>query len=478
MRMRKQHKGYTLIEIVFALVLMSFVLILATAMVNLTTKGFLGTNTQVTLVREDSEFAAKLNETIQESTSSFTVPKQSFIEEKLTSGWNYLGLMNNVHIPETCSRTGKEIASAQALVYIEYVGTTAPASVPEDCNLLNNVDGYFIQKILGHAFTDSNGLNYEYSLVFQPTNPVNTAAQTLIYEFNSTITDADGNLVGSGTGIDIDTMLNALNSVQVVYKGSEVNPAVALAFRSDFLPTYSVGMINTNKPAATIVMVLDVSGSMGSGFSGTTRIQALKDTASDFVEKLSANDKINIIIVPFSSYAGYRLSNPQWSYNAYSELDALRNRINGLNANGNTNVGDGLRRAYYEIQNLQDAGTEMGSIFMLLMTDGEMNTASRTRDGGNYYMGADIAPPKTSTTYSYARQYTTIWGQKIVDEYTPTNYLISLCGGMTNADKAVLEPIFNTTAFDVDNLIDFQETFEQINQNINDIMWAFEGPKL
>lgn len=478
MRMRKKHKGYTLIELVFALVLMSFVLILATAMVNLTTKGFLGTNTQVTLVREDSEFAAKLNETIQESTSSFTVPKQSFIEEKLTSGWNYLGLMDNVHIPEACSRTGKEIASAQALVYIEYVGTTAPASVPEDCNLLNNVDGYFIQKILGHAFTDSNGLNYEYSLVFQPTDPVNTATQTLIYEFNSTITDADGNLVGSGTGIDIDTMLNALNAVQVVYKGSEVNPAVALAFRSDFLPTYSVGMINTNKPAATIVMVLDVSGSMGHEFSSTTRIQALKDTATDFVEKLSANDKINIIIVPFSSYTGYRLSNPQWSYNAYSELDALKNRIRELKASGNTNVGDGLRRAYYEIQNLQNTGTEMGSIFMLLMTDGEMNTASRTRDGRNYYMGADIVPPKTSTTTSYARQYTTIWGQKIVDEYTTTNYLISLCGGMTNADKAVLEPIFNTTAFDVDNLTDFQETFEQINQNINNIMWAFEGPKL
>lgn len=494
--MRKFHmrRGMTLVETCIALVLMSFVVLIAVNLLGLTTRGFWGTNLQITMAQEDSAFAAQLNETIQESTTAFTVPKSSFTEEKLTAGWHYLGLMDHVNIPANCSRTGREISSAQALVYISYMGTTAPASVPDDCNLLSNADGYFCQKILGHAFTDPDGLNYDYSLVFKPTSPVNTAAQSIIYDFTSNITDASGNLVGSGTGIDIDTMLNALNSIQVVYKGSTSNPAVALAFRPDFMPTYSVGMINTEKPAATIAIVLDLSDSMNSRFNGTpqTRVAALKEAATSFVEQLSVNDRVNVILIPFSTWAarGSNYSSGRtpsyFVYNACNDKDELIAAINSLRGSGMTNVGDGLRVAYYQLEQLKNSGATMGSEFVILMTDGLMNTISVNRSTGglnysNFYTGSAIPPPArieglfyNEVVYDYMR----LWANKIISEHHTTNYLISLDGGMSGSDKVALESVFGTTAFDVTSLTEFNETFDQINTNINEVMWAFEGPRL
>ena len=264
-----------MVELVIALLLMSFIVFLTGSLVNLGSKGFVGTETTLNIIREETAFASKLNEAIQKSTVSFTVPEESFNDtNKLTQGWNYLGVMDDVRIPAAASRTGKEIDSAQALVYIEYVGDDAPVRVPSDCNVIHNADGYFLQKIIAHAFTDSFGVEYSYTLKFEPTDPTNAAAQSIIYKFSSDASK-DGAPVGSGTDLDIDSMLTCLNAIQIVYKGSESNPAVALAFRGDFLPTWSAQQASTSKPAATVVMVLDTSGSMNSGFSDTTRANAL-----------------------------------------------------------------------------------------------------------------------------------------------------------------------------------------------------------
>jgi hypothetical protein len=423
-----------------------------------------------------------LNETIQKSTVAFTVPEQSFNDtSKLTAYWNYLGLMDNVRIPASCSRTGSEISSAQALVYIEYVGTSAPTNIPADCNLLSNADGYFYQKILGHAFTDAQGVTHTYSLKFQPTNPVNTAAQTIIYEFSSNLTDASGDPVGTGSDIEIDTMLNCLNSIQVVYKGSASNPGVALAFRSDFMPTWAATQAATTKPAATVVMVLDTSGSMSSRFSGTKRINALKSNAISLAEALSTNDKINIIIVPFGDYAGYS-NRGDFTYNASTDKDALIRRINGLRASGSTNLGDGMRVAYHELNNLINSGVNTGSLFLIMMTDGEMNECSREYRNGPYYMGTALEPPFHNESGAYtikAREYASIWGQKWISDFTLSKtWLLSLSNGMSAADKAVLEGIFGTEAIDVNSLTDFQTVFEEIGTNIDEVIWAFEGPNL
>lgn len=434
--------------------------------------------------------------------------------------------MKDVHIPAFCSRTGEEIDSAPALVYIEYIGDNAPATIPADANLLHTSDGYFLQYVMAHSFTDREGVKHEYSLTFYPTDPKQAAAQTITYEFVTSVTDPKGASLGGGTGIDIDTMLSALNAIQVVYKGSTENPAVALSFRSDFLPTYSVDVMQNNQPSATVTLVLDLSGSMSERFGADTRLAALQKAAISFVEELSKNDKVNICLIPFSNYGtnpmNYISGTPRkYVYNASDDKDELIYTIQDLYSVGGTNVGDGLRRAYYELKSLESSGTEMGSNFLILMTDGAMNQWSINRYYGgeilDFYRGSAIMPPYVgyfsgrqspqyvesgewftynntihhavdTSWYFYSaedaancgpRAYMRMWADEIVRRFNSKTYLISMCDGMSGGDLAALKEAFNTDeVFDVNSLTDFENTFDQINQNINEVMWAFEGPRI
>ena len=489
----KRRNAFTLVELAIAMVLMTFVLFLAGSLMNMGSISFTGSELYQSLVREDSAFAAKLNNAIQESTVSFTVPKNSFNDtSKLTAGWNYLGLMDNVHIPKGASRTGKEIDSAQALVYIEYAGESAPSSIPSDCNLIHNSEGYFIQKILSHAFTDHLGTTHSYTLEFKPTNPNNTAAQTIIYEFKSDVSNSNGEVMG--THLDIGPMLSCLNAIQVVYKGGSTNPATALAFRSDFMPTWSAQQASTTKPSATVVMVLDTSGSMKENFSGTTRANALKDNAIKLVEDLSKNENINVIIMPFSQWAGaFNCQPAKFFYNLGTEKQECINRINGLNFNYVTNVGDGIRGGYVELQNAYSRGVDVGSVFLMIMTDGAMNYYSLNSSGSGFYMGSNIGNHtwyngytasgdgnnKNATHMRNAREYARIWGKKWTSEINISkSFLLSLADGMSDADKQVLSEVFGEEPIDINNLTDFQTIFEDIGTSIEEYMWAFEGPKL
>lgn len=485
---RGRRRGFTVAEVVIAMLLMSFLVVLAVSLINLASVGVVGTEIQTTIVREDSAFAAKLNEALRESTVSFTIPKESFNDtSKLTANWNYLGLMDDVHIPKSCSRTGSEIDSAQALVYIEYAGKTAPSSVPKDCNLLSNSDGYFYQKILGHAFTDVNGINHAYSLVFKPTDPTNTAAQTIKYDFSSEVTYASGVPVGTGKDVEIDTMLNCLNAIQVVYKGSDSNPSVALAFRSDFMPTWASSQTVKTPTKTTVVMILDTSSSMKNTISGRKRIDVLKERTVELIRELSKEKMVNIIVVPFGHYAGHKNSLGKYTYKAEDNMNVLIGKINRLKEGGSTNLGDGMRFAYYELKNLKATGADIGSVVLVMMTDGGMNMCSYVKNGKGFYEGAGIYNGRNfrySMIYPQgkqkpARDYAKKMGEKWTSGFTLSKtYLISLDNGMTQADKDVLTGVFKEEVIDIKSLAEFKKVFEQIGTDIAEVMWAFEGPKL
>lgn len=489
---RGRRRGFTVAEVVIAMLLMSFLVVLAVSLINLASVGVVGTEIQTTIVREDSAFAAKLNEALRESTVSFTIPKESFNDtSKLTANWNYLGLMDDVHIPKSCSRTGSEIDSAQALVYIEYAGKTAPSSVPKDCNLLSNSDGYFYQKILGHAFTDVNGINHAYSLVFKPTDPTNTAAQTIKYDFSSEVTYASGVPVGTGKDVEIDTMLNCLNAIQVVYKGSDSNPSVALAFRSDFMPTWASSQTVKTPTKTTVVMILDTSSSMKYEISGRPRLDVLKERTVELIRELSKEKMVNIIVVPFGHNAGYKNSLGKYTYKAEDNMNVLIGKINKLKWAGSTNLGDGMRYAYYELTKLKGTGADIGSVVLVMMTDGGMNMCSyyNEDDGGGFYDGSEMYNERRKNftrsdilkpgERGPAREYAKMMGEKWTSGFTLSKtYLISLNNGMTQEDKDVLTGVFKEEVIDIKSLAEFKKVFEQIGTDIAEVMWAFEGPKL
>ncbi len=495
---RKKHRGVSLIELVIVLALLSLIATLALSLISLSLQGFRVTRQTLDVTMQDADFASKICMAVRESGTSFTIPEQSFTEDKLTTGWNYLGLMKDVPIPASVSRTGKAIDSADALVYIEYAGDTAPASVPEGAELLHNEDGYFIRSIIGHSYTDVTGVEHNYSLVFTPTDPYNRAAQTISYTFKSTTEDGR-----DGVGASIETLLEAVNAIQVVYQGSETNPAVAIAFRSDFLPTLSVNSVTSNKLRGTVVLVLDVSSSMTS-----TRISTLRSTAKDFVTELSKNNELNILITVFAGYAnksGSFKNNPSpllTLANAYEDRDELLKTIDSVTTSQYTNLGDGLRVVYYELSKYPDITQD--PIFLLVLTDGEVNsctcvkknptkdrwgrTQAVTYTSADYYLGSEVHNGKAfenkyvcnyQSNASLARGYYQYFGRKINEEFKPKTYLVSMYSGMSDSDKRALEEVFDETeAFDASSLTQFTEVFSQISQNIASAMWAFEGPRI
>ena len=501
---RRAHKGFSLIELCIVLAVMSLVITLAVSLIQMSVHGFSATKQILDVTMQDAEFAQRICTAVRESGTSFTIPEKSFTEDKLTAGWNYLGLMKDVPISEDASRTGSAIDAADALVYIEYVGETAPSVLPAKSELLHTADGYFIRTVIGHSYTDVSGVEHNYSLVFTPTDPFNHAAQTISYSYGS----ASGDGEDGGGGNSINTLLEAVNAIQVVYQGSESNPAVAIAFRSDFLPTLSVNSLISNKIKGTVVMVLDVSSSMNG-----SRITTLRSTARSFVEELSKNNELNILLTVFSGFANKSTDftksicpDPLLTLaNAYTDRDRLLRTIDAISTSQYTNLGDGLRVVYHELNRHPEIAEN--PIFLIVMTDGEVNTCTCVKKSGgrsgysywgwggsvtygesDFYLGDEIYRDSSfenkyvcnyQSDSSLSRKYYQYFGREINTLYKPKTFLISMYNGMSAGDKAALEAVFNDTeTFDASSLTQFTEVFEQINKNISSAMWAFEGPRL
>ncbi|ERK32388.1 vWA domain-containing protein [Clostridium intestinale] len=163
------------------------------------------------------------------------------------------------------------------------------------------------------------------------------------------------------------------------------------------------------RPEKEIVLVLDVSGSMsdeieveyckepsflgycavhfgqraGHVISSKTKMEAAKEAARNFVDKMKTVENLKIGIVAFSSYG---IINPKekttsildktygenfyqtYGYNLISSSDTttLNTIINNLGAEGGTNTGDGLRNAAY----LLNKSSSTANKTIVLMTDG------------------------------------------------------------------------------------------------------------
>jgi Ca-activated chloride channel family protein len=87
---------------------------------------------------------------------------------------------------------------------------------------------------------------------------------------------------------------------------------------------------------ATVMLVIDVSGSMNADDVEPTRMEAAQRAASRFLDRLPARFQVGL--VTFSSEAE-TLVPPT------TDRDAVRSALASLNANGGTAMGDGLARA-------------------------------------------------------------------------------------------------------------------------------------
>lgn len=148
-------------------------------------------------------------------------------------------------------------------------------------------------------------------------------------------------------------------------------------------------LVQKNTTEKDIVLVIDTSTSMDYILSlnrkpyfqnEKSRLQIIKSVASNFVNKFKGDSKVNIALVDYNKTA--KVNTNLLNVGNYSNANTITSAISNLRTDSNTNIGDGLRVAYYLLN--EDNGHEK---YIVLMTDGYANTYSINNDK-SYYMSS------------------------------------------------------------------------------------------
>ncbi|MDO4799641.1 MAG: vWA domain-containing protein [Bacillota bacterium] len=230
----------------------------------------------------------------------------------------------------------------------------------------------------------------------------------------------DGAVLGD---VNVDTALEAKNALQVVFRGTASTPSVALAYRSEQRPNYDT--------YGVISFVLDNSGSMSydlkGGSGGESRISKLKKAMKTMLERLMSQEKLVLKLIPFSTTANYphllrNTSTEHPEFRSYvpgetltdtngdgkpdvgrylTELKQAEQIVKNMTASGATNIGDGLRRAYYGsikmVNDLKREGKPNSQQYVIVLVDGVSTTLSGRLANPDLYKGG--------TEYPYPRNY-------------------------------------------------------------------------
>ena len=172
----------------------------------------------------------------------------------------------------------------------------------------------------------------------------------------------------------------------------------------------------TEVPTKEIVLVLDVSGSMKEevnslcdmdrfkycvehkkiGNHKSTKIFELKKAANNFIDKMKDVPNLKIGIVTYSKEAEIKRDTKKALIPA-SNVDGLKKIINGLNADGGTNTGEGLRKATY-LLNSNTENDKSAIKTVVLMSDGMPTYRTVKGNSVNLYLNTDIENRENKTS--------------------------------------------------------------------------------
>ncbi|WP_314881292.1 VWA domain-containing protein [Filifactor alocis] len=394
-KVRKQkniNKGFTLAEMILAVSLGLIILTLGIQLISLSSRGSVFATKEKELQDANRIFLERTNNSIKYATAVFTVPTKTFNatdNSKLSKDWNYIGIKKDVVIPGRLTSSGKEHKAQTALVNLKYVGSGAVApsvSLGEDQTLITAIKSggeklYYVQTII--AFSEEvNGTEFIYDVVFSKTDSSkflsSKEGKGLDYKLNVKAMNGTGT---AKTEVDYGTVLSkitALNSLQVVDKGTPENPAVALAYRTDNIVKNKGGVYGV------VSMVVDTSGSMAWNIEGNLkknvpidqqRIGILKVHAKKLLDKFSETKNTDVMVVPFATTTKKKGGQFPKFYSASTDKTTLDNEIQSLNADGGTNTGDGLRYAFYKMGEHNQTITRNYKDYLIILVDGASSSS-------------------------------------------------------------------------------------------------------
>lgn len=489
---RKRHsvmnkKGFTLVEVLVVLAIVGMVTTMIFSLLFYGFDVFSMTSKEYELQTNVRMAMQKTDKLVRYSTALFAVPDLDYMD----SEWDYIGV------------------SEDKTKIVHYTW--------------NSVSNTHDESILVGPY---DGVTFD--LGFSKSTTLSTDNTLQLY-FDSYDVD------GTSRRYHIQSGYESLNALQVIDYGTVSHPSKALAFRNE------AHSFENYKIIVNIAMVLDTSGSMDwdlngnqirSGSSTKSRIEILKTQASAMVENFAQNTNgdvsINMSLVPFGTYA----KTPSNFYDIKDSADknTILSKLSNLDANGYTNTGDGLRRAFYQLEskNRSDLATTNSDTiiknYTITLVDGvtnthslENNSSSSTSWGCLQWKKNKCIKEGNVTTTTWTKQYYTdsgtinncsfvlegnsctpgydsgndgnadangyvsLMGAKLSDPDFTTNYMVSFAMSKTTSPIGFIAAATATPderiyyATDADSL---GLSFTEIQMSITNELWRFLGPKL
>lgn len=433
--MKKTQKGFTLTEIIIAIILTSMVGLLIGLVFNTMFSGRNIIEREASIQSEMRTSMQYVDRTIGKATSVFVLDESKYGKDvRKTEGWNYIGL----------SPDGKKV--------INYIWNKSTKSWDESVLGTNSL--YDMQLDLefkaDESYQDNRLINYNLT----------------------------GQYKNSKNKLSIDTAISALNTKQVISKVAKGKKGVALAYRNDPIE----GQVNT-----AVSFVFDTSGSMAYGLwnqkleptDSRTRMNILKTKANLLVDDLKEIGNVSVNLVRFSGDASYIQED-------FVELDkdteTIKTKIKALPTSWITNPGDGLR---YGLVSLQRNPAQLK--YVVLLTDGIPNAYTASPDGiGKYDLTANFptngkqikADQPVSLTTEYVGQVAKTFGSgvKRISVIGFSGNVKEIKDGQKIADQIKTVGKVDSTFVIATNEAALEQTFADIKKQIQQDLWFVSGP--
>lgn len=464
MNKRKRNAGFTLVELMVVIVLLGLVFSMAGQFINFSFLSQRKSIEEYDLQSEVRHASTVVNDAIRNSTVTFALPKDVFVAAK-KDNWNYLGIENQNQI-------------------VQYLWNST-TNTHDRIVLVDARDDVF------------------YNLAFDQENPNSSLLSFQLEAYMAGKEDQK---------INIQSELDALNSVAVEDGGSDDVPAVALAYRED--PTPSPETQTTREDVTlAVALVLDDSGSMAFDMNGrdswdwwrfdpyNVRVDILQAKAKALIDEFAAIGKVDeaadegnikVSIIPFSDDA----DNVGPMLDATKYKSTLKTKIDGLRAYGGTNTGDGLRRAYYVLKEYQeDYPSDEIVYYIILLTDGNPTYYSSNRyssyDPQNdnedcHYIRGSGQQEEPNLTYSM--NYVEYIGQNLVvgRSLDIRTFVIGFTAVSSEVSRArsiaesacthVSNESRKGTYYEATSAIELEAVFKEITTTILQETWHIYGP--
>ncbi len=323
--MKQIQKGFTLVEMVMAIMLMSMIALIIGVIFNTMFSSRELIEREASIQAEMRTSMQYVDRTVGKATSIFILDDTKFKGSKqgLSREWSYIGL----------SADGKKVMNyvwnKQKQDWdVSELGTKSLYNMKLDLEF--KTEG---------AYQDNRLISYNLTGKYPDTN----------------------NKLG------IDTAISALNTKQVFSKVAKGKKGIALAYRTDPIQ----GQMNI-----AVSFVFDTSGSMKWDLQGgrvertgkESRINILRKKSEIMIKDLAEIGNISVNLVGFSNSGKYIQQNFSNLDNGTKSIIEAINDEKKVSPNGVTNPGDGLR---YGMVSLQSQPAQLK--YIVLLTDGIPN---------------------------------------------------------------------------------------------------------